>query len=245
MWIMNFTRKNKIILSITAGVIAIAVIVTAVILTGGKTPLPAPSDPVTSQPSSDVVVNLPTDDPAETGSTTDTGKEEDALGLDVGGDPETPTGTGNKGSNSDNPAKTPEKPVDTKKPDQTADNNGGGLVIGGDDHDHVPYSCGTPNHKCNSPESHAFIANLEITGCEYCGSHSCPSFYGTDEWGNSGLFPKLCPKYDIRKDPLYYCQDCGKKVGDGTNGTCVQFINACKCPLCGADVPARTCHSCK
>jgi hypothetical protein len=236
---MNFTKKNKIIMGVTAGVIAIAVIVTAILLTGGNTTPPVIDDPNTSKPSSDVVVNLPTDDPSCTEKEND-----DALVIDVGGNPENPTGTGNNSSNSDHPLKTPEKPVETKKPNQPVNSDGGGIQIG-DDHDHTPYSCGTANHKCSSPESHAFIANLEIAGCEYCGSHSCPSFYGTDEWGNSGLFPKLCPKYDIKKDPLYYCQDCDKKVGDGTNGTCVQFINACKCPLCGADVPARTCHSCK
>ena len=235
---MNFTKKNKTIIGVTAGVIAVAVIVAAILLTGGNTTPPIIDDPDTSTPSSDVVVNLPTDDPSGTESNTGTEKENDDLVIDVGGNPENST----TNSGDSNPVKSPEKPVDTKKPDQP-NNNGGGINIGGNEQTH--YNCGTANHKCSSPESHAFIANLEITGCEYCGSHSCPSFYGTDEWGNSGLFPKLCPKYDIKKDPLYYCQDCDKKVGDGTNGTCVQFINACKCPLCGADVPARTCHSCK
>lgn len=243
---MNFTKKNKIIMGVTAGVIAIAVIVTAVLLTGGNVTPPVTDNPDAGNSSSDVVVNLPTDDPSGTGSTDPTGKEKDEpLVIDVSGNPENPTGTGNNGSNS-NSAKTPEKSVDTKKPEPPADNkNGGGIEIGGDDHDHTPYICGSPNHHCKNAEAHAYIQNLELEGCPFCGSHSCPSFYGTDEWGNSGLFPKLCPKYDIKKDPLYYCQDCGKKIGDGKNDTCTQFINACNCPICGEYVPARTCHTCK
>lgn len=241
---MNFTKKNKIIMGVTAGVIAIAVIVTAVLLTGGNATPPVTDNPDAGNPSSDVVVNLPTDDPSGTESPDPTGKEkDDPLVVDVSGNPENPTG--NNDSNSGNSAKTPEKPVDTKKPEPPADNNNGGIEIGGDDHDHTPYSCGSPNHHCKNAEAHAYIQNLELEGCPFCGSHSCPSFYGTDEWGNSGLFPKLCPKYDIKKDPLYYCQDCGKKIGDGKNDTCTQFINACNCPICGEYVPARTCHTCK
>ena len=42
-----------------------------------------------------------------------------------------------------------------------------------------------------------------------------------------------------------YCQKCGKACGDGTNGTCVQFVSACHCPICGEHVDRRTCHTCK
>ncbi len=105
------------------------------------------------------------------------------------------------------------------------------------------YSCGTPGHRCDSPETHAFVQNLELEGCPYCGSHSCPSFYGVDQWGNGGFFPELCPQYKAANDAAKYCQSCGRPLGDGSHGTCVQFVNACNCPDCGEWVEAWTCHN--
>lgn len=129
-------------------------------------------------------------------------------------------------------AATPETNADT-----------GGIVIGGGSAE--SYSCGCANHHCDGPETHAYIQNLELEGCQYCGSHSCASFYATDEWGHTCYNPSKCPKYDIKKDPCYYCQTCGKKCGDGSGGTCVQFVNACECPNCGVHVDSWTCHTCK
>ena len=41
------------------------------------------------------------------------------------------------------------------------------------------------------------------------------------------------------------CSKCGKKEGDGTNGTCVQWLmKDVDCPSCGAHVQVRTCHTC-
>lgn len=105
------------------------------------------------------------------------------------------------------------------------------------------YSCGANGHRCDSKEIHNFIVGLEAKGCEYCGSHSCPSFYATDEWGQAGLDVTKCPEYNKKSDPLYYCQDCGKKVGTGSNGTCITFTVDMQCPECGELVKARTCHS--
>ncbi len=105
------------------------------------------------------------------------------------------------------------------------------------------YSCGTPGHRCDSPETHAFVLNLELDGCPYCGSHSCPSFYGVDQWGNGGFFPELCSQYKAANDAAKYCQNCGRPLGDGSNGTCAQFVNACNCPGCGEWVEAWTCHN--
>ena len=106
------------------------------------------------------------------------------------------------------------------------------------------YNCGTAGHHCDGPETHAFILNLELEGCPYCGKNDCHSFYATDEWGNTCYTPSKCPQYDIHKDPVCYCQTCGRKCGDGCNDTCVQFVTACNCPNCGKYVEARTCHSC-
>lgn len=233
---MNLTKKNKIIISAVSGAAAVAVIVTVVLLAGGKTPLPVTPDSETSTPSSGVVVNLPTDDPTETESPAPTESEkDDKLVIDVGGDPESPASTPNNGGNNDNPVKTPDKPVDTKKPEQPANNdNGGGLVIGGGD------AAGDEQKAAIE----AWLRNLELEGCQYCGSHSCPSFYAKDEWGNPSLDVTLCPKYDERKDPIKYCQYSGKRTGDGTNGTCVRFVNDTHCPNCGKFVKANTCHTC-
>ena len=107
------------------------------------------------------------------------------------------------------------------------------------------YHCGAPHHHCDSPETHAYILNLEREGCPYCGRHDCPSFYAVDEWGTAVYDPTECPNYDIRLDPVYYCQHCHKPCGDGTNGTCVRFVNACHCPVCGKWVEAWVCHSCE
>lgn len=106
------------------------------------------------------------------------------------------------------------------------------------------YNCRTAGHHCDGPETHAFILNLELEGCPYCGKNDCQSFYATDEWGNTCYTPSKCPQYDIHKDPVCYCQTCGRKCGDGSNDTCVQFVTACNCPNCGKYVEARTCHSC-
>ena len=140
-----------------------------------------------------------------------------------------------------------EKSKEQKKetpPAETEKLENGGIVIG----DPTPtqtYSCGINGHHCTGPETHSYICELEQKGCEYCGSHSCPSFYAVDEWGQGCYTPSKCPKYDIHADPVWYCQTCHKLCGDGRNGTCVQFVLDCTCPNCGEQVKAWTCHYCK
>lgn len=45
---------------------------------------------------------------------------------------------------------------------------------------------------------------------------------------------------------VFYCEDCGKVCGDGSNGTCVSWLTAGDhtCSCCGETVPAHTCHTC-
>lgn len=105
------------------------------------------------------------------------------------------------------------------------------------------YSCGSKNHHCSSKEEHTFIVSLEEKGCTICGSHSCKSFYALDEWGNPCYDITRCPKYSEKKDPANYCEHCGKEVGLGDNGTCVRFTVDTKCPICGKNVSAKTCHT--
>ena len=51
-------------------------------------------------------------------------------------------------------------------------------------------------------------------------------------------------KYPVDDEPTR-CSDCGKVLGDGTNGTCLRYLmNGHDCPNCGKYVPAQTCHSC-
>ena len=135
------------------------------------------------------------------------------------------------------------KPAEPQTIPDEPDTPQGGVTVGGETPE--PYNCGTAGHHCDGPETHAYLTNLELQGCPYCGSHSCASFYAQDQWDNSCYTPSKCPKYDIHKDPTQYCQDCGKKLGDGRNGTCVQFVTEDACPNCGERVKAWTCHSCK
>ena len=140
-----------------------------------------------------------------------------------------------------------EKPKEQKKgtpPAEIENHESAGIVIG-DPTTTQNYSCGIAGHHCTGPETHSYICELEQKGCKYCGSHSCPSFYAVDEWGQGCYTPSKCPKYDIHADPVWYCQTCGKKCGDGRNGTCVQFVIDCTCPNCGEHVKAWTCHYCK
>ena len=102
-------------------------------------------------------------------------------------------------------SKTPaEKPKEQQKetpPAETKKHESGDIVIG----DPTPtqtYSCGVAGHHCTGPETHSFICELEQKGCEHCGSHSCPSFYAVDEWGQGCYTPSKCPKYDIHADPV-------------------------------------------
>ena len=131
-------------------------------------------------------------------------------------------------------------PVAPKTP--TDDGQGKGVTIGTGQT--AAYNCRTAGHHCDGPETHAYILNLELEGCVYCGSHSCASFYATDQWGHTCYTPSKCPRYDIHNDPANYCQDCKKKCGDGRNGTCVRFVNGCNCPNCGKWVASMTCHTC-
>ena len=259
---MKFTKKTKTIAGVTAGIIVIAVIIAAALITGRASPEPSPTPEYghleSTEPLPDVVVSIapdkpsdaPTDEPEEAPANTE--KEAAALVIDVGGDPdpkpEPPKNSNAGGGNTVKPP-APEKSVKPKKPDPTAKpskKDDGGITIGGDDgQSDKPYSCGTKKHKCAGPETHAFITNLEIQGCSTCGSKSCASFYALDKWGSTSYDPSKCPQYKKKDDPLLYCQDCGKKTGSGQNGTCVKFVDAAKCPECGVKVPSRTCHTCK
>ncbi len=98
------------------------------------------------------------------------------------------------------------------------------------------YSCGCKNHTCKTPLDHYWMVTMEIRGCSMCGSHECMRIYTNND--------QDCPNYEPPKYPDNCCQDCGKLLGDGTNGTCVQFLRDKNCPNCGEFVKKFTCHTC-
>lgn len=229
---MKMTPKRKIILGSVLGVVAVAITITALCVGLNKT-IPTENPDNTSKSPTDVVVSVPT-----TPDITDVSTEQPSnkqIIIDVGNGSQPSDNTSSK-----TPAKDTDKTVSTFTPTQP--NNNGGVNIGGSEP--TAYNCNTANHHCDGPETHAYITNLELQGCMLCGSHSCASFYALDEWGHTCYNVTKCPKYDAKKDPVLYCQICGKTNGDGSNGTCVQFVNDANCPNCGQFVKANTCHTC-
>ncbi len=237
----KLSKKKKMILAGAASFLLIAlVIILALASAGKKSQDVARTDDTTSDTETEITVDSvsPDNDETETDDTEEIPDDADVLTIEEPEIVSPETENVIEGETG-----TPASPVEERTPPDDGNGNGGGITIGGGDTE--AYNCGSPNHHCDGPETHSFIQNLEIEGCPYCGSHSCPSFYATDAWGYTCYTPSKCPSYDIHRDPVYYCQECGKPCGDGTNGTCVQFVNACTCPNCGEAVSAWTCHSCK
>ena len=214
--------KNKKVVGGAAAILVAGIVVATLLLIPRDappletTPDPASSHTMTQQP------NVPTPETTETDPAKESSQPYDETGItDVHVVLESPTTEPTSRptdteKDDTGKAEQPDQPVKPVEPEQSGD--AGGIQIGGGDTPET-FSCGSPNHHCKNAEAHAYLLNLELEGCAYCGSHACPSFYGTDEWGNTGLKPELCPQYDEKKDPVKYCQDCGKKPGDGSGGT--------------------------
>lgn len=251
---MKLTKKQWIIIGGAAAAAILLTVILCVALIPGKSPqIPAETEPDTGNTVSvsDISVEEP-DKPDET--TADTTADTERADGDATAE-EIPDGANvltpdEKVENENPPEEIGEKPATAEQPVQPSplpdegSISGGGVVIGGGEQP-KPYSCGVEGHHCSGPETHSFILNLELEGCEYCGSHNCPSFYAVNEWGDTRYTPSKCPKYDIHKDPVYYCQTCGKECGSGSPDKCIQFVNSDICPTCGEWVEGWTCHSCK
>ena len=41
-----------------------------------------------------------------------------------------------------------------------------------------------------------------------------------------------------------WCSDCGKRAGNGENGTCVKKLRDCICSRCGEECKGLECHTC-
>ena len=239
---MKNLLKNKAFIGISVAALVIVITITAVWLLPDKVPIDGTSQ---APGTSDVTVNVPDiSTPSETTGVTkqpdgEAEKENSSdLVVDVGNTKSTDNNSGNNSGN----ANTTEKPVTEEQPKDTGnDNNGGGIQIGGGDSTEK-YSCGCPNHHCKNAEAHAYIHNLELEGCSYCGSHSCPSFYDVNEWGFTRYNQTLCPKYSEKSDPAKYCQQCGRELWSQSNPTgCFRYLQDTDCE-CGEHVKANTCH---
>jgi len=244
-------RRFQMIAGAVVGIVVLLVIMFTTGVFNGSEETPDPTETTISTTAPDTTVATTPDipaipdptDPAETDpSVPDVSIPDDDIltpGEGEDPDPTAPEATEPKEDAviPDTPVVEPVVPVDPTEPEDD-------VVVGGDN-EAPPFSCGDPNHHCANEYAHAMVANRELEGCEMCGSHSCPSFYAVDEWGQGTYDPSLCPEYDVHKDPVHYCQACGKPTGDGTGGTCVFFVVDTQCPHCGKDVDAWECHSCK
>ena len=234
--------KNKKKMFLIGGIsLAVVVcIVLTVIFTSRNNDKVEPAAKDDSEVSSELVVDKPQTDSEDEDiqALIDSNEKitDDGTGLKAQVEEEPEYKSSVKGTNNSKTTKPAEKTSIPAEQGQT------GFVIGNGGSTEA-YNCNTKNHHCDGPETHAFILNLELEGCPYCGSHSCVSFYATDKWGHTCYTPSKCPKYNSHNDAAEYCQKCGKKCGDGSNGTCVQYIEACNCPICGKWVESMTCHS--
>ena len=250
---MKNKKKLLIVGGCVVGVILAIILLIALMPKNGtdpKTPETTGISDVNTE--KDVTIEDPSESSEPTEETTDeskkTTKDEEPSVIEPDGKGLTPVEE--KKSEQGKQEKQPEKeatevakPVEQSDPPKQDEPSSGGIVIGGNTPE--PYDCGTPGHHCDGPETHAYVLNLELDGCPYCGKHDCPSFYATDEWGQTCYTPSKCPNYDIHSDPVYYCQKCGKPCGDGSNGTCAEYNIDIDCPICGKHVEAWTCHSCE
>ena len=241
---MKKLQKDKRLLAIVGGAAALVLVITLVYsLTREDKSLPIDSTPEPSASTSDTGITVEFPDNSETPDDSDDSAAsditDDVSGLKPDENIDVDSGKSTTGEKAQDTA-TAANETDPSKNTDNSDN--GGVQIGGGDNNEK-YSCGSPNHKCDGPETHSFILNLEVEGCPYCGSHSCPSFYAVDEWGNACYTPSKCPEYDTKKDAVEYCQVCGRKNGNGDNDTCQKWIIDFTCPTCGELVKANKCHT--
>lgn len=234
------TRKqNRIIAGLIVAIIAVSIFIAVMIGNFvGKEPDITTTESTTESATLEEVIIPSESEESETVTTESV--EAEVLVLE---EPTKQTTTTTKTNNTTTSTVTVAEPVKPSQPSgivQGTDNSG--IIDNGND-SVKEYSCGGKGHHCDSKETHEFIVSLEKKGCPYCESHSCKSFYTYDEWGNACYDPTKCESYSAKEDPCEYCQECGKKVGDGSGNTCVRFTVDINCPDCGKRVTAKTCHS--
>lgn len=233
-------KQNKIIIALVIGIVAVSVFIAVMIGSNiGKDKAETTTDPTAevTETLGDIVI----DDEISSNNEGTESTSQKAVEVIKPAEPETTTQKQISTTNQKAETVKPATPVTQK---QNSGSQGGFTEIIDSGNDPVKeYSCGVSKHHCDSKETHDFIVSLEKKGCPYCGSHSCKSFYAVDEWGNACYDATRCESYSEKNDPCEYCQECGKKCGTGSNGTCVRFTVDTKCPECGKKVSAKTCHS--
>jgi len=238
---MKKLKNNKLILVLIIAIVAVAILIAVVVGKASRND----TEETTTVPTTEVdetVDDLFVDDNivADTeGTEKTTEKGVEVIQLK---ETEITKSTTQKPSQQQVSTVKPAEPVTKGNPAGVSQGNRYEVIDNGNDSVNE-YSCGKKGHHCDSKETHNFIVSLENKGCPHCGSHSCKSFYIYDEWGNACYDPTKCESYNVKSDPCEYCQECGKKIGTGSNGTCVRFTVDTKCPECGKSVKGKTCHS--
>ena len=85
--------------------------------------------------------------------------------------------------------------------------------------------------------------NTQVNSSSYCKHYGWSSY--CDRCG-AWVEAYTCHDCIDHFDGVFYCDDCGKICGDGSNGTCVRWLVGGKhsCTNCGATVSAGVCHTC-
>ena len=231
-------KKKLFIIGGSAISIILAVVLCIALIPKHGEDKPAESE-VTESAGSTVVIDEPVSETqsAETNNINEEEKlEDDGVGLLK---PEVEADEAAKSETTGEKAKEANKVI-TEQPVSKDEGQTGGITIGGGEA--AAYSCGDANHHCENAEYHAYIKNLELDGCPYCGSHSCISFYVTNEWGYTEYTPSKCPAYDKQKDNTEVCPRCGLAYWSADNpGGCFSYLQDTVCE-CGETVKGNTCH---
>ena len=233
--------KNKKKLCIIGG--AVLCVILAAVLCIVLIPKSGDSKPAESNPTKSTGGTVVIDEPVkETQSDETKNINEDGKIKDDGNgrlSPKTEAEEAAKSTTTGEKAKEVNKTV-TEQPVPKDDGKTGGISVG--DGEAEKYSCGDKNHHCENAEYHAYIKNLELDGCPYCGSHSCQSFYVTNEWGNTEYTPTKCQEYNKQKDATEVCPRCGLGYWSADNpGGCFSYLQDTVCE-CGETVLGNTCH---
>ena len=238
---MKKLLKNKKFIMIVSSVLVLLLICgTVFCLTRHKTEnKPVDTEPPTSETGKDIVIDEPEDssEPEETKDIVEIPDDGNAISPDENIEPTGNKTHGDKAEANDTPKEESAAPA--KEPDNNAE---AGIQIGGNPPVEEVYNCGCANHHCQNADFHASLLNRELEGCPYCGSHSCASFYATNEWGYTCYDATLCPKYNAGQDSAKVCPDCGRPMWSPDNPTgCFRYLQDTECE-CGELVPGNTCH---
>ncbi len=104
------------------------------------------------------------------------------------------------------------------------------------------YDCGFEGHHCAAQDHHDQIMAEMAVGCPHCGSNDCAAFYARNMMGFTQIDFSQCPQYDITKDPVEYCQECGLIIGDDG---CNKSVSGRPCEFCGEPREPMACHHCE